>query len=195
VNTMADTEVPTPETDPAQVTTDDATGAEPTQATPNSGKTFTQAEVDNILKDRLARQKAAVEGAAQKAKEQADREAAEKQGEFEKLYKDTLTKFEQAEARARAAELASIKARVGAKLSLPAELMDRLRGETEEEIEADAKTILAVIPKPAAITANDAGQGIGGSAPALQKSDEEIREMAARYGVSFEALKQQLVKT
>jgi hypothetical protein len=133
--------------------------------------------------------------AADKANEEAVRKAAEEQGKFKELYELEMSKTQAAEARAKAAELASIKARIGAKLNLPAELLDRLRGETEEDIEADAKTLLAVIPKPAAITANDAGQGIGGSAPALQKSDEEIREMAARYGVSFEALKQQLVKT
>jgi Domain of unknown function (DUF4355) len=190
---MADPTDPTaaPEPVPASEPTADAAGADPTSV---SGKTFTQAEVDNILKDRLARQKAAVEGAAQKAKDEADRLAAEKQGEFEKLYKETLTKFEQAEARAKAAELARIKTTIGSKLALPAELQDRLRGETEEEIEADAKVLLAAIPKPTPVTNTDATSGVNGSQPTAQYTDEEIRNMAAEYGVKFEHLKATLVK-
>lgn len=190
---MADTDV-TPETEPAQTgETEAAAGAE-VQPGVGPERTYTQAEVDNLTKDRLARQKAAIEGATQKAREQAEREAAEKQGEFEKLYKETLTKFEQAETRAKAAELASIKTRIGARLNLPAKLQDRLRGETEEEIEADAKELLADLPRPAAITANDAGQGVNSSTPTAQKDDAEIREEAARFGVTFEALKAQYQK-
>jgi hypothetical protein len=192
---MADTDpTTTPDSTPTPAPSEPTADAAGADTTPISGKTFTQAEVDNILKDRLARQKAAVEGAAQKAKDEADRLVAEKQGEFEKLYKETLTKFEQAELRAKAAELARIKTTIGSKLALPAELQDRLRGETEEEIEADAKILLAAIPKPALITNTDASQGVNGSPPTAQFSDEEIREMAARYGVTFEALKAQYHK-
>ena len=182
----------TPEPANSEPTADPA-GADPT---PNGGatKTFTQAEVDNILKDRLARQKAAVEGAAQKAKDEAERLAAEKQGEFEKLYKDTLTKLEQAELRARTSELARIRTTIGAKLQLPTELQDRLRGETEEEIEADAKILLAAIPKPTPITNTDGAQGVNGSVPTQQYTDAEIRDMAAQYGVKFEHLKASLIK-
>jgi hypothetical protein len=131
---------------------------------------------------------------AEKAAQEAARIAAEEQGQYKPLYETEKANREAAEARAKAAELSGIKVRIGAKLALPAELMDRLRGETEEEIEADAKVILAVIPKPAAITATDAVQGVNSTTPTMQKSDTEIREEAARFGVTFEALKAQYQK-
>jgi hypothetical protein len=154
---------------------------------------WAQKLIGDLRQESAGHRKAKTE--ADRAAEEAARKAAEEQGQFKTLYETERASREAAEARARAAELDRIKTKIGAKLNLPAELLDRLRGETEEDIEADAKTLLAVIPKPVAITANDGGQGVGGTAPTLQKSDAEIREMAARYGVSFEALKQQLVKT
>ena len=66
--------------------------------------------------------------------------------------------MQQAEQRAKALEIAGIRRDVAARLQLPVGLVDRLRGDTEDEITADAKDLLAALPKPHApnINAGDA---------------------------------------
>jgi hypothetical protein len=51
----------------------------------DGGRTFSQAEVDRIIKDRLEREKGKTEAAAQKAKEEAEAAALAKNQEFEAL--------------------------------------------------------------------------------------------------------------
>lgn len=132
--------------------------------------------------------------AAQAAKDASEREAQQlaEQGKFKELYETAQRDLQQAQTAAKAAELARLKTEVAHKHQLPAALIDRLRGETAEELDADAALLLSVIPKPA--TANDAAAGVNGKAPTPQKSDREIQEMAARLGVSFEHLKRQFIK-
>lgn len=130
---------------------------------------------------------------AEKAAQLAAEKAAADQGEFKRLYEEAKGKLEVTEARAKAAELAHLKAKVGNELKLPSSLVDRLRGETEDELRADATALIAALPKPAAST--DAGAGLGGGQqPAQGLTDDQIKEMAARYGVSFRHLKETMVK-
>jgi hypothetical protein len=194
---MAD-EVTTPAVDPTPDPAPVAPDATPAPTTSTDLDSvdklpkWAQKLIGDLRQESAGHRKAKTE--AEKANEEAARKAAEEQGKFKELYELEMSKAQAAEARAKAAELSGVKARIGAKLALPAELMDRLRGETEEEIEADARTILAVIPRPAAITATDAGQGVNSTTPTAQKSDAEIREEAARFGVTFEALKAQYAR-
>ena len=58
---------------------------------------------------------------------------------------------------------------VAAKLGLPAALSDRLKGETLEEMEEDAKAILEVLPK------QKAAPNTGATNPGEQASKEETR--------------------
>jgi hypothetical protein len=58
---------------------------------------------------------------------------------------------------------------VAAKLGLPAALSDRLKGETLEEMEEDAKAILEVLPK------QKAAPNTGTTNPGEQASKEETR--------------------
>lgn len=172
--------------------------AQPPESAPDKGaaneRMFSQAELDAIIKDRLDRERGKAEKAAEAAKAEAARKAAEEQGKFKELYEAAQARLAEAEQLAKASELARLRAEVAHKLELPAPLADRLRGETADELEADAKVLLAAIPKPASPTATDAAAGLNGRQPTPQKTDAEIAEMAARYGVSFEALKQQFIK-
>ena len=171
--------------------TDDAIGAEgpdggQADAEPISGeqepaKTFTQAELDAIVTDRLARADKKAKAAADKAREEAERKAAEEQGEFKKLYQAEMEKREKAEAEAHRLEVAAIKQRVASATGLPDGLAARLQGETEEDITADAKTLMASLPSPA--LNNDGQRGVRDTKQTPQMSEEEINEFAARMGV------------
>ena len=69
--------------------------AEPVNAAesqPESGKTFTQADIDRIVKDRLEREKSAREKATAKAKEEADAEALKKNQEWQALAEKNETR-------------------------------------------------------------------------------------------------------
>ena len=120
-------------------------------------RTFTQADLDRIVTERLAKEKQRSEAATAKAKADAERKAAEEQGEWKKLAEQYKTDAESSAAKAKAAELAVLRRDIATKLNVPALLADRLRGETPEDIEADAKLLLAGLPKTTP-TAN-AGSG------------------------------------
>ncbi len=118
-----------------------------TEQTGVEQRTFTQADLDRIVTERLAKEKQRSEALAAKAKADAERKAAEEQGEWKKLAEQYKTDADTAAAKAKAAELAVLRRDIGARLNVPALLADRLRGETPEDIEADAKLLLAGLPK------------------------------------------------
>lgn len=126
---------------------------------------------------------------AEKDATEAARKAAEEQGQFKTLYETEKAAREVAEKAKTEAELAALRSAVGTQYKLPAELHSRLKGETKEELEADAKALFAALPKPAAST--DGGSGTNPTPPKQQYTDEQLKEMAAVYGVSFEHLKAQ----
>ncbi len=135
-------------------------------------RTFTQADVDRIITERLTKEKAKAESMATKAREDAERKAAEEQGKFRELYEAAQQRIAETEARLKASEIASIKREVAGKLNMPQALANRLQGETLEEIEADAKELMAALPKPAAPNINS-GTG-NGAAPTGATVDREM---------------------
>lgn len=106
--------------------------------------------------------------ATRKALKDANREAAERRKKLEALEKAEqdrkdaeMTELQKAQAELerikierdqleqakKAMELSQRKRAVADKIGLPTALADRLTGETEDEMEADAKTILEALPK------------------------------------------------
>lgn len=148
-------------------------------------KLFSQAEVDRIVADRLDRERKASDVKAAKAREEAERKTAEEQGEFKRLYEMAQAKAAAAEQKARELELAGMRRDAAAKLGLPAALADRLKGETPDELEADAKAVLAALPKPAAPNIN----ATGGSANGTAADDDALTAQAVRLGVNPEVFK------
>lgn len=144
---------------------------------------FTQADLDRILGERLAKEKQRTAEAAAKATAEAERKAAEEQGRFQELYQATLTELETERNTRRSLELSAMRRDVAQRLNLPGALADRLIGETPEELEADGKRLLAALPKPAAPNIN-AGSPAG-VLPAGVMSEEERKERAARLGVDW----------
>lgn len=141
------------QTQTTEQTTGDATGKTA------EGRTYTQVDVDRIVNERLQRERGKAEQLATKAREEAEAKALAEQGKYKELFEKQQKDLEAAAAKVKAMELQSLRQTVAAKVGLPAAFVDRLRGETEAEIEADAKSILAIIPKPTApnINANSGG--------------------------------------
>lgn len=189
-------------TEPKQPT-DDAPAQPDTVTPPETGgdgpgqqpapeAAFTQADVDRIVKERLEREKAKAQEREQKAREEAERKAAEEQGKFKELYEATLAKAEQAEQQRKALELQMLRNKVAQDVGIPGALADRLRGETQEELEADAKQLLETLPKsdPKAPSLNGGAGGKDRKPGAAIPSLEEMKEMAAIYGVGLDSIKQ-----
>lgn len=132
----------------------EAPAAEEAQAQ-HAEKTFTQADVDRIVGERISGVKskfADYDDLKVKAAKADELEAAQ-MTEVEKALKraeqaETALKAEQE--RVAQAELASLKLRVGTEKGLPSALIDRLAGNDAESIAADADAILAALPKPQA---------------------------------------------
>jgi hypothetical protein len=171
------TQTPTPEQ--AQP---DATGEK-------AERTFTKAEVEALVRDRLAGAQRKAEEATKKATADAEAKALREQGEFRTLYEKEQARAAELEQRARSLEIAGIRRDVAARLQLPVGLVDRLRGDTEDEITADAQALLAVLPKPPApnINAGDVSSKTQTLPGGL--TEAALRDQAVRFGVKFEDFK------
>ena len=155
-------------------------------------------EQQKKLKEQLAEIQAAKDEAA-KAQEKAEQQTLEEQGKWQELFEQERVKLDKLEAKrqkaesdAKIAQQEMLRIKVASSLSgFPSILTGRLQGETEEELRADAQTILDNLPHtPAVETKTDAKTGINGKVVKPAKTDLEIQEEAARTGVSFEHLKQ-----
>jgi len=154
-----DTPTPTTEVTPEQVTT---------------GKVFTQAELDTIVKERLERQKRALEAQTTKAAEEAQAKALAEQGEFKTLFEKERERAATLEASLKAkerAELVRKAAKAGGLDPDDEDLLSRLRGETEEELTDDAKKLAArLTPKATEPTAPQRGTGTPRVAPPTRQA-------------------------
>ena len=166
-------------------TTPTAGDKQPEPAQPE--RTFTQQDVDRIINERIAKERSKAESMAAKAREEAERKAAEEQGKYQELYEAAQQKAATLEAQLRAAEIASIKRDVAQRLNMPIALANRLQGEDEATIEADAKALMAALPKPTPPNINS-GTGNGAAPTGTAMTEAEKKELAARLGVDWRYL-------
>lgn len=162
---------------------------------PQTGQSVTdidklRADLNKANKEAAERRialKATADKLAALEKAQADAEAATlaERGEYQKLHaaeKERADKLaadlEAMRAQAHAQELAILRHKVASEKSLPAALIDRLRGETLEAIAADADELLKALPRPNAPNLNGGAQGMGrGIAPA------DASTILSRFGI------------
>lgn len=179
---MADEVTQVAENEAAQTeqaaTTPDATGQQAQVA-----RMFTQSELDAIVKVRLDRAEKSANEKATKAQQEAEAKRLAEAGEYKKLYEQAEAKAQQEAARAQALELATMKRNVAEKLGLPSALAARLQGDNEVDLETDAKTLMAALPKPSAPNINSA-PGAGATPTPGAMTPEQKAELAARYGVN-----------
>lgn len=125
---------------------------EPVEAQPTKQQEpFDKERAMETIKAQRESEKAALAQLAQLQKQLKKFEEAEKArqeaelSEVEKLQK----RLAETEAKAKQIERENLQRQVAAKMQLPEALALRLQGDTAEEMEADAKTLLESLPKPA----------------------------------------------
>lgn len=133
-----------------------------------------QAEVNKIVAQRLQRQKEQFKGHDEY------KQAAERLAEIEKAGQTELELVtgERDELKSGLSQLGSenLRLRVALEKSIPADLIDRLRGETKEELEADADKLLEMVaPAPSSFDG-----GARRSAPAGADMNRLLRAAAGR---------------
>lgn len=82
--------------------------------------------------------------------------------------------------RIQALEAENLRIRIGARHGLPDELIDRLKGNTEEEILADAEKLLALVSGKQAPTQRPKEALRGGGQPGVEPEETDPRKLAAR---------------
>jgi len=139
------------------------TGAEPGEKT-EGGKTFTQAEVDAIVKERIERERRKSDEAAKKAAADAEARTLAEQGKYKELYEtaqqrlDELTPFKDRYEALASAQRAALMAEVE---KWPAEVRSLLPGE-EAEVGALNDAVIKARPLVAALQARgEAAPGQG----------------------------------
>jgi hypothetical protein len=165
---------------PDDITPAEAPAAEEAQAQ-HAEKTYTQADIDRIIGERIAGVKskyADYEDAKKAAAELAELKAAQ-MTEVERVKAEAeaaRAELEAARAEAKNANTRALRIKVGTEKGLPSPLIDRLTGEDEESIAADADAILSVMPKPAA----PGGSNPPGEAPDPKDSDPFLKGLWGR---------------
>ena len=122
-------------------------------------KKFTQADIDRIVKDRLAREKEQAKEAERIALAKAESDALVKNQEWEKLAAQREKELKQAKAELDNLKLQELKREIATTTGLPPVLAMRLVGTTQAEIEADAKTLVENLPKKTAPTLSPTNPG------------------------------------
>lgn len=172
-----------PESEPLQSNTQpDEKKPEATVTPPdkNEEKKFTQAELDNILKDRLARDEAKRKADEDKARKQGEEEALKKNAEWQKLAEKNQAEKDAALKELETLKLNEKKRAIAAKVGIPDALALKLTGSTDEELEEDAKSILAVIPKQ---VSNPRSPGITNPGHNGEEHGETVAQRKARLGI------------
>ena len=119
----------------------------------------TQEQLDAIISERLSRAKEKYENYTspedvQKLKETYDKQINELNASMtaqSDKYKNFENQLAERDSKLKAYETASVKTRIAHEVGLPYEMSTRLSGETEEEIRADAKSLVSLIGKRAPV--------------------------------------------
>lgn len=93
---------------------------------------------------------------------------------------DKAASIDEKDTRIKALEAENLRIRVGAKHGLPEELIERLRGETEEEILADAEKLLAFVTPRRPPTDKPTERLRGGTAPTAEPEETDVSKIGER---------------
>jgi predicted nuclease with TOPRIM domain len=132
--------------DATQQTTAPAGDGTQDAQTGGSDKTFTQADLDRVVQDRLARERekfAGFEDIKSKA-EEFDKLKESQRSDLEKLQAER----DELKTQLTPLQTENLRLRVAAEKKLPPELIDRLKGGTKEEMQADADELLKLVGTP-----------------------------------------------
>ena len=121
---------------------------EPTAAEPENKPetTFTQAEVDEIIAKRLAREKEKAKAAAEAARQEAEQKQLEEQEQYKELYEQKQRELEQLKADALTAKKDTMLAKAGYTDEQIEKYRKYLDGDTDETLSASLEELKADIP-------------------------------------------------
>ena len=139
-------------------------------------KKFSQAELDAHIADRLKREKAKQAELIAEAKKKADADALVKNAEWQKLAEQRLAELDEAQTKIKVAETLEQKRKAASKHGLPEELIERLKGVTAEELEADAALIATLLKDPKKVPPNLPPTNPSGNSAITGESVEERRK-------------------
>lgn len=127
-----------------------ATGEQTAAQESGAEAKFTQLDVDRIVANRIAEEKARHQRAVEEGKAAAEKKRLAEQGEWQKLYEEQKDENDRLAAEVAQKEREALCVRIAAKHKLPETLAARLQGDSEAEIEADAAEIAKTVapPKP-----------------------------------------------
>lgn len=147
----------------------------PTPADPPT-PTYTQADIDRIVGERLAREKQKAEKAVEEAKAEAERKRLEESNEFKALYEQSQARIAEIEAQAKAAELLAKKQSLLLEAGYPADkladVLGFITGDDEETVKASVERFKSVAPPTPAYV--DPAAGGGGRQQPEQKDGTEL---------------------
>lgn len=174
-------------TTPVEMPDGSGTGTATTQP---AGRSFTQQELDKFLSEARREERKKIPTDYEDIKKRLEEFERGQLSEVEKIKVDLTgeqSKRVQAETDLKAARQELLRMRVAAQKALPAEWIDRLRGETEEEMAKDADVILASIQKVVVEQQPDKkprplnGAGGNGGQPAGPFTDEFMKRAKDKF--------------
>lgn len=136
---------------------------------------FTQSDVDRIVQTRLSEEKARNQKAIEEGKAAAEKKRLAEQGEWQKLYEEQKSENERLKADVARKDREALCARVTAEAKLPAHWAERLVGETEADLKADAERIAKDLAPPTAPRV-DMGSGANGGKPTPAMARERLEK-------------------
>lgn len=145
--------------------------------------TYTQADIDRIVGERLAREKAKSDQAVADAKAEAERKRLEESNEFKALYEQSQARVAEIEAQAKANELQAKKQSLLLEAGYPADkladVLAFITGADDDEVKASVERFKAVAP-PAPLPVDPALGGSGRQLPPAQDDGYEAARERAR---------------
>lgn len=157
--------------------------AEPPPADPPT-PTYTQADIDRIVGERLAREKQKADKAIQDAKDEAERQKLAEEGKFKALYeaeKQTRENLEQERQTERLhTTKQSLLLEAGYTADKLADLLDFVTGEDEEGVKASVEKLVRVAPPKALPIDPSTNNGGGRQQPKIDDGGYEAAREKAR---------------
>lgn len=154
--------------------------AEPPTPVDPPAPTYTQADIDRIVGERLAREKQKAEKAVEEAKAEAERKRLEESNEFKALYEQSQARIAEIEAQAKAAELLAKKQSLLLEAGYPADkladVLGFITGDDEETVKASVERFKSVAPPTPAYVDPAAGGG-GRQQPEQKDASDYGREL------------------
>lgn len=145
---------PAPTDPPATPPTD------PPAPTPQGAeKTFTQAELEGIVKERLAREKRKADEKAEEARKEAERKALEEQGKYKEMYEQLQKDLDAEKANAVGTKKQALLIAEGYTKEQAEKYVKFIDGTTDEELTASIEAFKGDVPPKGATYVDPAGAG------------------------------------